>query len=340
MAEKSLNMEMGNLICRFGNKKVLLDLIEEVVLPCFLDKGLIRRYAQTSYFFHEAELVTFKKENEPSSLGVVGRYIKDTTLESEQIFEDGKGLIKSNDSIRSSPSAIFLLILDNHRLVYVKETKNAPPKESFRTTLQGFLRTKHKQFIDQEYKRLEELREEDPSSKKVTKKSLYESIPRPTLELIPLTSEESIEQFIKKYRLLRTVEIALSDRNDEIDNDDFFEELQKRKDAIGSKKTAIRHNNSKGLNKEEAVSEIADATGQGNQSVKLIGIDDEGDVLRGNNEKFQIRKPLSGLSNELGKAANQLFKSYEGLVKDGLVKVPEVSQKAKMIIGSVIKRLS
>ncbi|MEW8073920.1 MAG: hypothetical protein AB2826_26245 [Candidatus Thiodiazotropha sp.] len=339
MSEKSLSMEMGNLVCRFGNEKVLLDMSDEIVFPCFFDNTLVRSYDKTSYFFHDVSLVLLSKSKSENVIGIAGRYIKDTTLEREQIFEEGKGLIRDTGSLRSSPSALFLLILNNHRLVYVKETKDAPPKESFRSTLLSFLRTKHKQHIESEFKRYKTLQEADPERERVTKKDLYESTPRPTLELIPLTSEDSIEQFVRKYSILKTIEISLSDRNDENDNDPFFEELQKRKDAIGSTNSVVKHNNSKGLDKDEAIHEIAEATEQGNQAVKLVGIDNEGDILRGNNEKFQLRKPLEDLSSMPAKAANELYNSFVGLVEDGLVKIPETSQRAKVIIESLIHRL-
>ena len=241
--------------------------------------------------------------------------------------------------MRSSPSALFLLILNNHRLIYVKETKDAPSKESFRSTLLGFLRGKHKQYIDAEFERLKAIREEDVSHERVTKKNLYEATPRPTLELIPLTSADSIEEFVRKYSILKTIEISLSDRNDENDNDPFFEEMQKRKDAIGSTNSVLKHNNPKGLDKDEAINEITEATAQGNQNVKLSGTDSEGDILRGNNEKFQLRKPLEDLSSKPTKAANQLYETFVGLVENGLVKVPETSQKAKAIVESLVHRL-
>lgn len=50
MSDKSLNMEMGNLICRFGRDKVLLDMADEIVLPCFFKEKLVRSYSKTSYF--------------------------------------------------------------------------------------------------------------------------------------------------------------------------------------------------------------------------------------------------------------------------------------------------
>lgn len=339
MSERSLNMEMGNLVCRFGNEKVLLDLADEVVLPCFTDSSLVRSYNKTSYFFHEVTPVLFRNKENEDVVGISGRFIKDTTLEREQIFEEGKGLVRDSESMRSSPSAIFLLILNNHRLIYVKETKNAPSKESFRSTLLYFLRAKHKEFIGNEYERLSSEQQINEEQHRVTKKDIYESNPRPTLELIPLTSEDSIEEFIKKYSILKIVEISLSDRNDENDNDPFFEELQKRKDAIGSKNSTVKHSNTKGLDKNKAVNEITEATTQGNQNVKLSGVDEGGDVLRGNNEQFQVRKPLDKLSQDPKKAANELFLSFNNLIDDGIIKIPDTSQKAKVIINAIAKRL-
>ena len=338
MSDKSLSMEMGNLICRFGREKTLLDMADEIVLPCFFDEKLVRSYSKTSYFFHEVSPVLLSNGSSESVVGIAGRFIKDTTLEREQIFEEGKGLVKDVGSIRSSPSAIFLLILNNHRLIYVKETKDAPSKESFRSTLLSFLREKHKGYIEAQFERFKAMREEEPNAERVTKKDLHEATPRPTLDLIPLTSEDSIEEFVRKYSILKNIEISLSDRNDENDNEPFFEELQKRKDAIGSTNSVVKHTNAKGLNKDEAISEIAEATEQGNQNVKLSGLDSEGDILRGNNENFQLRKPLEDLSSQPVNAANDLYESFVGLVENGLVKIPETSEKARAMVESLAQR--
>lgn len=329
-------MELGNLVCRFGNEKVLLDLIDEIVLPAFLDEELVRTYDKTSYFFHQVRIVMLQNNDKETIVGIAGRLIKDTTLLREQIFEEGKGLVKDHGAMRSSPSSMFLLVLNNHRLIYVRETKDAPSKETFRSTLLSFLREKHKQYIDG---RFEDATQKGEDSRSITKKELLEITPRPNLTLIPLTSEDSIENFIRQYDVLKSIEIALSDRNDENDNDAFFNELQRRKEAIGSASSVVKHNNPKGLDKDEAIKEVADATSQGNQSVRLNGVDKEGDILRGNNEKFQLRKPLNDLSDLPSAAANELFSSFVGLIDDGLIRVPATSHKAIGIINSLVKRL-
>lgn len=340
MADKTLNLEMGNLVCRFGGEKVLLDMAEEIVLPALLDERLERRYGNSKYFFYQTKLVKLRKHEGEQLLGVVGRLIKDTTLQREQIFEDGKGLIKDHGSMRSSPSALFLLILNNHRLIYVRETGDAPSKDTFSSTLLSFLRQKHKQYIDSEFERHKRLREDGdrPQPERVTKTDLRDETPRPSLELIPLTSEDSIEAFVKKYDILKTIDISLSDRNDENDNDEFFEALQRRKDAIGSDRSTVRHANAQGLDKTEAVKEITEATAQGNQSVKLAGVDKEGDVLRGNNEQFQLRKPLNELSNVPKTAALQLTDSFLSIVQEGLIKIPKTSVAAAAKLQAILAK--
>jgi len=239
MAKKTLNMEMGNLICRFGQNKVLLDLAEEIVFPSFFDKKLSRSYDKTSFFFDDVNFVNLNNNDSENVIGIAGRFIKDTTLKREQVYEKGKGLIKDVETMRSSPSAIFLLILNYHRLIYVKETADAPSKESFGSTLLTFLREKRRCFIDSEYDRYRSLIERMPpneldlTSKNlierlntfaghnvidcsqdrnskfiITKKKLQEIFPNPTLELIPLPSTESIEEFVKKYDVLKVLEIS------------------------------------------------------------------------------------------------------------------------------------
>ena len=72
--------------------------------------------------------------------------------------------------------------------------------------------------------------------------------------------------------------------------------------------------------------------------MKLSGLDSEGDILRGNNENFQLRKPLEDLSSQPVNAANDLYESFVGLVENGLVKIPETSEKARAMVESLAQR--
>ncbi|MFD3299236.1 hypothetical protein [Aquipseudomonas alcaligenes] len=315
MAKRELPLEMGNFVCKFGDAN-LIDYFEEIVLPAFSDKNLSRKYGQTSYFFEKVKLVTVD-----GRVLLAGRIIKDMVLEREQVYEEGKGLVAEADELKSSPSSVFVLILDVHRLLYVKETKFAPSLENFKSTVESFLKIKHKKFVDDTY---EQRRAE---GEKVTKKSiLAENFP-PSLEIIPLTSAKGIEEFIRQYDVLRSVTYVFSDRNDEQDNEAFFDAVQKQKDSVGSQKTQVVHKNTDGLNKDSVIEEVQAATAQGTQHVKLAGVDDAGNKLLGDNENFQLRQKIAFATKLPSKMAAKLLATFNDLVGEGLVRVNAPGQK-------------
>ena len=237
MSEGLKAIEMANLVCRFGSE-VLLDHFDDIVYPSFSNTDLVRNYGETSYFFEKVELVHLESDGNHEVVGIVGRFIKDTKLRREQIYVQGEGLKHAPRSMQSSPSSLFLLVLNSHRLVYLKETVDAPPKDTFRSTLLSFLRKTHSHVLRS---RLAEIDEQDLSrdEKREAKDKIREELPRPTLELIALTSEESIEEFIRGYEVLNQIKISFSDRNDEAELDEFFEQLQKSKDSNGRTSTTL-----------------------------------------------------------------------------------------------------
>ena len=299
---------MANLICRFGENKVMLDMLNEIVLPAFTDKTLIRSYDKTSYLFYDVELVVL--DDKESVLGVAGRFIKDTILRRDQILDDQKGLIQDTQDMRTSPSAFFLLILNNHRLLYVKESADAPLLDSFRSTFQKFLRTKHKAYIDSLYEKHKQAREDDATLPPVTKGELWKETPMPTVELVPLASKETLTSFVNKYEVLKSVEVQLRDTNSEIDNAPFFERVRHEKDAIGSTKTSVKHTNAEGLDKAVAIEQLSVAAPQGNYLIRFDGLDDSGDRLRGNNDDFKIKTPLKDLGDTLESAVKRMYFSF------------------------------
>jgi hypothetical protein len=335
MKKNESRVEVANLICKFGENKVLLDMFDEIVSPAFFDKKMKRKYDDTTYFFHNVKLVELDKSGSTPVVGIAGRIIKDTTLRREQIYKEGQGLVKDEDSIRSSPSAIFLLILNSHRLVYAHETKDAPSKDTFRSTLLSFLRVKYKKYVSDEW----EARNEVESEKRVTKKSIQEELPPPTLNLIPLTSDSGIADFVNRYDVLKTLEIRFFDRNDENDSDPFFEQFQARRDRLGSDVSILRHSSKDGLDKSEAIDEITEATQQGNQNVTLKGVDFQGDTLLGNNEQFQIRSAIGSLRKRISSAATQLYDIFKNLVEEGAIKLPPIRPKTRDAIVEIHKRL-
>src|SRR5262245_16884504 len=99
---RGLHLELANFHCRFGERWVLLDLAEEIVIPAFTTSELERTYGDTRYFFYDQQLLRLRGA-EPA-LGIAGRFVKDTLLTRNQFFDEKQGLIQDERSMASSPS--------------------------------------------------------------------------------------------------------------------------------------------------------------------------------------------------------------------------------------------
>lgn len=316
MSKVQRPVEMGNFVCKFGSKN-LLDYFGTVVHPAFFDKRLIRKYGETKYFFEKVKLITVE-----GRVLLAGRFIKDMILERDQIYSQSKGLVTDHEELQSSPSAIFVLVLDVHRLIYLKETKFAPSLDNFKSTIESFVKVKHKELIDR-------LAEESKSiDQRITKKQLLIDNFPPTLEIIPLTSARSVEDFVRQYEVLSSVSYKFSDRNDEHDNEGFFRAVQAQKDEVGSKTTIVKHSNSQGLDKDTVIEEVQAATVQGNQTVTMIGKDSSGTTLKGNNTDFQLKTTVEVSSHTPSRVARKMFGKFLQLVGDGLIQVGVPTREA------------
>lgn len=108
-----MNLQFANFICRFGDKKVLIDLLEEVIIPAFQDYKLERNAGHYQYFFHNVEIIKLEDETVPT-IGIVGRYVQNTQLQRTQIYDKNTNSLKRDEyAIQSSPLyfCLFLTII-------------------------------------------------------------------------------------------------------------------------------------------------------------------------------------------------------------------------------------
>jgi hypothetical protein len=324
---KRLQIEFANFICKFGSDKSLLDYVEDIIIPAF-NSSTVRRYGSTSFFFHQIQLVDLSNDDTPV-MCIAGRFVKQTLLSREQIYDAKAGLIKDTQSIESAPSALFALILNNHKLLYIHETAHAPDLNSFRSTAHQLILNAHKSFINKKY---DELNSKDDDEPRVTKKALLEEVPHPSVEIIHLSSESTLEQFVKQYKTLTSVEATLVETNDELDMDGLFKDFRTSMYDIGSKKTSIKHHNKDGLSKDSAITQLNAAASQGNTFINLDGKDSNGDTLKGNNERFKITVPISDISKDVSEAAVSMYESFSELITNGIIKISETSEKVSDVI--------
>lgn len=330
MADEKI-LEIGNLTCRFGGE-VLLDRLGDVVAPAFLDSALVRSYSSTSYFFLDVSVVDLGKIDGESYKGIAGRIVKDTSLVREQIYMPGEGLKKNRKKLKTAPSSLFVLILNNHRLLFLKEMADAPTMQSFRSTLIYFLNEKHKVLINSKFELIKEKEKGISWSEKTKKADLFKQLPRPTLEIVPLSSGSSISAFIDRYQKIKSLEFFFTDRNHELDDSGFYRALQQKQEKLGDAK--LRFSDKEGLAKNAVKSEVVSATEAGNQKVKISGIDKGGDKLEGNNEDFKVKKQIDALVGSITSAAKNMFSSFKELVADKVIQNPKTDPSKKAVISS------
>lgn len=311
---KGPSVSFANLTCRFGEKFVLLDLAQDIVLPAFLDSELKREYSDTTYFFLGTTLADIETETVPLLI-VYGRLVKDTLLTSEQTYTPEHGLVPNVKSISSAPSSFFVLVLNDHKLIYLPEMSHAPLLGVFEGTLQKFLSLKYKDHIDNLFRQLRNTAEAKP------KKQLYMEIPHPDLHVLPLASKASIEDFLKAFAKLTQLEFTIKDTNAEYQMKDTFEELRRMKTSVHSTSTKLVHLDRKGLDKVNAVEQIHAAAASGNEAVKLAGESVEHVKLRGDNHNFNLQVPIDSLPADDAERAFVLVRLYRENIESGILSV-------------------
>jgi len=355
------HLEFANFICKFGRLN-MADLLDEVVLPAFLDTTEIRQTSDAKYLLlhPKVENLVFKFGETPC---IVGRFVKDTFLERSFILEDGE-LLPAEATLATAETALFILTLDTHKVVYLQETKNAPGFQAFRATILKFLKKKHDLFIralrDQieastdmsldgvtrfleerglqgaetaeeafglhaETENLKEKKEHRPG----TLAFLRQQIPVPDLEIIPLSTEDSLEEFINRFKTLSLVRVTLVNTNDELDLGDFFPQVRAAKDAAGSAKTSVVHNNSKGLDKKGILEQLKAVATQGNANTHLEGRDNTDTKLVGDETQFKLRIPQSNLPDhdDVDARSKHLVDAFDEAVATGNVLLQETPEK-------------
>lgn len=215
-----------------------------------------------------------------------------------------------------------MLILNNHRLIYLKETPYAPSLNSFQATIKKFINLKRDEYISLLYAQRQE---------KITKKSLSNEFPKATLDIVPLGGKSSIKDFIQRFDLLQTVTIKLLETNNELDNNEFFRMLRKQQELTNSDKTKLEFGSKHGLDKEYMEDQLAIAIGQGNANVNLEGKDNQGNVIKGNNDSFKINIFIDAISNNLREVSNQLFNRFQNLRNRNQIDLGEIQDREKLI---------
>ena len=285
-------------------------------------KGVVRKYGSSRYIVRDCVLLNLGGNDAPD-LVLAGRIIHDTVLEREQLLVDGE-IVKDHATLPHAPSAIFVLMLDTHRLIYFAETRGAPKLQALRATIQRAIRDQWNWYIRRRKADLDQR-----GGRVFTLKELREAEPEPTLRIVPLPTESSIEQFIDGFEVLKKVKLELIKPNDEIDAMAWLNDSRQMGAELGASDAEISYSNRNGLDKKEVAETVAQIAQGGNTEVSLYGTDRNGDRLTGNSEEFKLAVPVDEVSTQIEKAAPELVHVFRDKVEEGLIKLPPKTEENK-----------
>jgi len=334
-------IEFGNYTLKFGNEEVLLDHFDNIVFPSFLEMKYKRVLKDKGdYFFLDTKLVILNDDDKDPIVGVSGRIVKNTMLHREQIFSGG-GLVDDEKELETAPSSSFLLILNNHRLMFCREMSGAPTLQNFQSTSDCFLKLSHKDYINRIHDESKIAKEKDDKLKIITKVSIRTKISRPYLRITPLADKQDLNSFVNRFKHIDHLSIKLLPTNrEEIDNDDFWSDFGHRRDLLNSKSTRVDFSNPKeGLDSEAVLTQARSATNLGNSEINLKGQDNQGGTLKGTNEDFSLTVDLEDLPKNPALAAIIKFREFRHLVNTGIISLPVVAVEATDKVIEIYNRL-
>ncbi|WBA16387.1 hypothetical protein [Salinivibrio proteolyticus] len=337
--KKNYNVEFWNFVCHFGQHK-LLDHYVDLVHPAFVNNH-VRTYGDSRWLFNGVQLIEIDIDNEVLPF-IYGRIVKDTILEREQILQDGD-LVDDSLSMQSSPSSIFILSLKEHRIFFIKEHKDAPTMDSFKTTIERFINDERINLINEIFDGEKKQKEIHGGNYRVTKKKDLEvRYPKPDIEVIPLSSDADIEEFIKGMKSIDKLTLNLVMPNSESDCNGFFKCWRDENKKLKQSKSKVEFTKSKkSLPHDEVANLSKEAINDGNVLIKLNGKDINNDKLVGTHDEFKLTRSINEINETPTLLVKETYESFLGLIKDGVIREPRISNlsKVKEKIGYILSML-
>lgn len=302
------DMEVANFSCKstFGDLE-LLDVFEEYVYPAMRNqeaKGS-RNSETISYKFIDLKFQKYDKE-----LVLTGRLVKNLNLKRQQILE-GNELITDYDSMESSPSSFFVLILSNHKLLWIRELPRAPLLKDFRYAVTKMLNLQRSELVNDYIRRERENIFYSSSSMTNLERRAYGLYPSLDISVTQLGNKLAIKEKLEKFENIYSVKLKALKRNNELASE--FDALAKAmsvtQEGSGAKDvvTEIKGGKTHPLNKEY-ITNIVQASADGNYEYVVKGEDKNGTTLKETTETVSLTAKINYVNNDVENSQNMYSK--------------------------------
>lgn len=217
------NMQFANFNITYGENEVpMLTYFEELIYPVFTS-GYVRKNRKTEYpqfSFSDIEIKELLGE-----YVLVGNYIKNTQYSVNTKMDNGK-LVDSPSEIPTAPYSRFIIFLNNHRMVLVKNEPYSPDVRSFEATMRDFL----KRYIKEKNDAIE-----DPKGK----------FPMAHVNIVDMPLTEDIDKILRGTKKIQWIKLRFFPLNNDINPIPIADAIDREKVALGSNTANVIFNSPK-----------------------------------------------------------------------------------------------
>lgn len=283
---------VGNLNCVFigQTKSDLLDFWDEFVSKVFRNGVSFGNHPKN--ILHEVKVTQIY--GEPA---VIGRFVKDTRLEINQIMQSGN-LVPKHEVHASAPSSVFVYLLASHTILYVGEHPGYPNILTFRKFLETKINDERKYYIQNLIR----------GKSETDKIKIVEQFPPARISYIPFPSEKDMVDQLKEIKEIRSITVTQYLQNGPFKADSLSKPNQALMSQIGVGKIKINipkpHNHDGAI---EAVEEFAHEV----ESDLTITASTEHGIKTITNEGMKYRKRIKPFSSiEVAENASEIYKLF------------------------------
>lgn len=316
-------MEIANLTCRskLGDKE-LLDVFVDYFLPAMQNQEAPGSKNSETLFYKFIDLNVAKIEKE---LVLYGRFIKCLNIEREQILK-GDILISSYETMDSAPSSFFVLILRNHKLLWVKEMSRAPLLKDFRAALLKMLDKERLNLIkDYIESQTSDLFFSKNNLANIERKA-YAEYPELEVSVTPLGNNIQIQKKLSRFKNIYNITLKALRRNNELGSD--FSMLAKKMSETQEKMeaknvTAEIHGDTKNPLKKEAATELIQAVSDGNYEYKIQGIDENSNKIIETSNTLSLSMIINYVKDDIPQNVRNIIQKYMETVNTYNDRIPQ-----------------
>ncbi len=238
MSQKNIYFANFNLTFGDGeNTEGMLKHFHDVIYPA-LTSDLVLRSKELGYTFSDVKLIQYK-EAETTKYALAGNLIKLMVYKRETSYAGGE-IFKNPASLASEPYSRFVIFLENHRMVLVKNENHSPNIISFQSAVKAII----KMYVRSVNK---ELRRKRKNGEDVV------FAQAPAVNIVDMPTNADIDAMFKKIEKITSFRMTFHPLNNEKPKLSFFDMAQNVVKGSGSKTANFTVNNPTNLS---AVKEI------------------------------------------------------------------------------------